>query len=76
MNRRKARNEKETETEKSFTGRRNGACKGPEAENLCARSPLWLQGEGGGHKKYGGCETQERHGLWVRVPPVAMLGPL
>ena len=61
--------------EKNFTGRRNGVYKGPEAENLSARSPLWLQGEGRGHKKCGGCMTQERYGLWVRVPLAAMLGP-
>lgn len=36
------------EAEKNFTGRRNGACKGPEAEKLqCARSPLWLAGRQG-----------------------------
>lgn len=46
-NRWKARNEKETETEKSFTGRRNGACKGPEAENLSARSPCGCRGKAG-----------------------------
>lgn len=63
------------EAEKNFTGRRNGACKGPEAEKLSARSPLWLQGEGRGHKKCGGCMTQEGHGLRAGVPPAAMLGP-
>lgn len=48
MNRWETRNEKDNQTKrerKSFAGRRNGECKGPEAGNPTERSPLWLEGE-------------------------------
>lgn len=67
--RKKQRDREELHRQKEWSVQR------PWGREPQCKEPLWLQGEGRGHKKCGGGMTQEGHGLWVRVPPAARLGP-